>query len=967
MLNRLKFFLITALPVLFGFFFIIPNADASTVYTIYAYGSGYIMVGILQSIASVVASGGFSLILKSVVLVGFVIIFLQMIITSFKVSPHRSLIKYFSAVLVIYSALLIPKVSVNVYDTVNNTTSNAVVVNNVPWGVGAIASYFSEFQYYMTTNIEQAFSTPNTIDLTNAGMGFALTSQNIVSGVQIDDPYLFQSFTKYVYNCVLPGISTGGLSSQALTQAGMSTTGTGNATNSLLSYMASYTDGAGANLITTEYSAPGGDGSPSGTTTTCGAQTSDIQTDFTNYATNEAGPQIAGALGMTYATFANQYGLVNNAIYNMSSNAMDEIIQMTAVNQFNQAMIQSANLAGVNPSQLAYGSALAQQNMSDSFSISGQMAGKYMPVVYGIFSALFLAFSLFLIILTALPIGLNYLKMYIEMLLFLAVWPTLMAVYNYIIDLIVQQQFGYLATQGYSINSAHSVNTFIATQLGWMGYLSWGVPMMAYALVTGSTYAMVGAISSMDSAGKQAASKAGAQAASGNVNLGNDSMKNYSADNKSMHNLSAMDVSTGNTNKNNYSSGNINKNSVSESIDHGKATAKGIYKPGTDMSNLNNESISEVASQMSSGTITEANPNGKGHEILNVANGKILSGTINNGLATSGLFQRKGKTFAGTKISRISPTTGKGGKPVFTQGTRGQNFNTENNINSSYSRFKKSLKGYENLTKELNKGEFGTYSLYKNGQTHENLDNFVNNSSTVDTSGTKHDLYDDQYNVGMTPGVLEGAMAYKGKGAGQFLSAGQKNMANYVLSGKAGQGYKENLINQGIGAFAAVKNTSQANSQDIKGQLEAFATLENKFYAGEGISFGVVEGDKLVIKGGAKGTATISYSELNQMKIDEFKESAYNSPAVQGAKTFTQLKSALTQSFNKTTPVENQLVKATAIKLKSMGINPVTSLTSGSSKAAETNKLLKEEADGKITPAQYRKDAEKIGEGNHNL
>ena len=536
MLNRLRFLLITALPALLFFFFLIPNADAASTYTIYAYGSGYIMVGILKSIASVVASGGFSLILKSVVLVGFVIIFLQMIITSFKVSPHRSLVKYFSAVLVIYSALLIPKVNVNVYDTVNNTTSNAVVVSNVPWGIGAIASYFSEFQYYMTTSIEQAFSTPQTVDLTNAGMGFALTSQNMVDGVQIDDPYLFQSFTQYVYNCVLPGISAGGLSSQALTQAGMSVTGTGDTTNSLLGYMASYTDGAGANLLTTEYSRS----DPSGVTTTCGTQTGDIQTSFTNYATNDAGPQIAGALGMTYATFANEYGLVNSSIYSMSSNAEQEIIQMMAVNQYSQAMIQSANLAGVNPTQLAYGSALAQQNMSGSFSISGQMAGKYMPVVYSIFSALFLAFSLFLIILMALPIGVNYLKMYMELGLFLAVWPALMAVYNYIIDLIIQQQFSYLAGQGYSLNSAHTVNTFIATQLGWMGYLSWGVPMMAYALVTGSTYAMVGAISSMDSAGKKASGAAAAQAASGNVNLGNDSLSNYNANKLNSESMGTM-------------------------------------------------------------------------------------------------------------------------------------------------------------------------------------------------------------------------------------------------------------------------------------------------------------------------------------------------------------------------------------------------------------------------------------------
>ena len=544
MLNRLKFLIIGILPVLSVFFFFVPSAEAAPMYTIYAYGSGYIEIGILQSIASVLASGGFSLILKSVVLIGFVMIFLQMIITSFKVSPHKSLVKYFAAVMVIYSALLIPRVNVTVYDTVNNTSSNATVVSGVPWGIGVIASYFSDFQYYMTTALEKNFSTPNSIDMTNAGMGFSLTSQNLANGIQVDDPYLFQSFTQYVYNCILPGISTGGLSSQALTQAGMSVAA--NSTtyeqNDLLGYAAIYTTGAGANLTTTEYSATGGDGSPQGTTTTCSAQAADMQNDFTNYVNNDAGPQLAGALGMTYATFASQYGLVNSSIYNMSSSATSELVQMAAVNQYNQALIQSAVLAGVNPSQLTFGSAMAQENMNSSFAISGQLAGEYMPVVYGIFSALFLAFSLFLIILMALPIGATYLKMYLELGLFLAIWPALMAVYNYVMDLIVRNGYTYLATQGYSIDSAHTVNLYVSHQLGIMGYLSWSVPLIAYALVSGSTYAMTGAISAIDSSAKSGAAAGAGMASTGNLSLGNDSLGN-----RSMDNLSAMDISTNNT------------------------------------------------------------------------------------------------------------------------------------------------------------------------------------------------------------------------------------------------------------------------------------------------------------------------------------------------------------------------------------------------------------------------------------
>ncbi|MHB1680974.1 MAG: conjugal transfer protein TraG N-terminal domain-containing protein [bacterium] len=221
---------------------------------------------------------------------------------------------------------------------------------------------------------------------------------------------------------------------------------------------------------------------------------------------------------MTTATFDSEYGLVNSSIYNMSTSASNELMQMTAVNAYNGALIAAANLSGNNATALSYGTALAQQNMSNSFAVSGELAGEYMPVVYGIFMALFVAFSLILIILMALPVGVNYLKMYMELALFLAVWPVLMAVYNYIDDLIIQHGFTLsLAGQGYSLSSAHSVNLYVSSQLGWMGYLSWSVPMMAYALVSGSTYAMVGAISSMDSAGKSAAQTGGAAAATGNA------------------------------------------------------------------------------------------------------------------------------------------------------------------------------------------------------------------------------------------------------------------------------------------------------------------------------------------------------------------------------------------------------------------------------------------------------------------
>jgi hypothetical protein len=164
MLKKIKLLLFAIVPALATFFMFIPNAAAAGTYTIYAYGSGYIETGALKAVAAVIASNGFDLILKSVVLVGFVMVSLMMLTGALtqSFSGHIRMMKYLGAVVVIYAALLIPTVNVNVYDTVNNTASNATVVSGVPWGIGYVLSVFSEFQYALTTDVETSFSTPQT-------------------------------------------------------------------------------------------------------------------------------------------------------------------------------------------------------------------------------------------------------------------------------------------------------------------------------------------------------------------------------------------------------------------------------------------------------------------------------------------------------------------------------------------------------------------------------------------------------------------------------------------------------------------------------------------------------------------------------------------------------------------------------------------------------------------------------------
>ena len=117
---------------------------------------------------------------------------------------------------------------------------------------------------------------------------------------------------------------------------------------------------------------------------------------------------------------------------------------------------------------------------------------------------------------------------------------------------------------------------YVSHQLGIMGYLSWSVPMMAYALVSGSTYAMTGAISAIDSSAKSGAAKGADIASTGNLSMGNDSLRNYSSMDKSMRNTSRLNKSIGNKIMDNakegtkiYGSGTVDGNNLIEGISGG--------------------------------------------------------------------------------------------------------------------------------------------------------------------------------------------------------------------------------------------------------------------------------------------------------------------------------------------------------------------------------------------------------------
>ncbi|MHB1661856.1 MAG: conjugal transfer protein TraG N-terminal domain-containing protein [bacterium] len=512
--------------------------------TVYAFGNGYLLYGMFQAIALFFNFNNVGVLFTILAMIA--VIYYGIRVTMFHQGSLLSTSKYFLAFFIILSVLVYNKTTVIVNDVSNpSAPTNAQPINNVPWGVAQLWSGFTNIQYALAKDFTTAFSTPTGDNLLNMGVGVSIVQQEDSAMISTSNSYLFQDYNEYISNCVVPGISAGYLNVSDLLAAGNATntasqTYGANEANSIWAVMSTYTSGAGANMLTEWYSGTNsssdtfqasGAAYPQGTTTTCLQETTWLNSAIQNYyIPNNLGPSMAGELQFaSFSELANSLGQINPYIFNMQQTGQAQLMQAIGVNMYAPAILKMAQTSGASASSLAVATGTGTVSTQEGMLESGIMAGRYMPIVFGIFEALALGASVLILILTITHMGVKYLKLLFEILIMITIWPSLTAVFNYVSQLIIQAQYQPLSGLGYSVSGSGEISSFLASSLAWMGYFSWSVPMMAYAIASGSSYAMTSMVGGMDSAISKNAGVKGADAGLGNMTAGQVRNDNYSA------------------------------------------------------------------------------------------------------------------------------------------------------------------------------------------------------------------------------------------------------------------------------------------------------------------------------------------------------------------------------------------------------------------------------------------------------
>ena len=389
--------------------------------------------------------------------------------------PGSSALKVWFVILLVYWGLFVPKVDVVIHDEIRNTDS---LVQDVPWGVGFFAHFFTSAEKGVAKLFDTYFTIPSDLKYTTSGMGFGLLGLDTASESVILDPYLRRTVDEYIANCFFADVLMG---NKDLNQVVYS--------NDLLTEIASSNTAFTSKIYDSAH--------PSGQSDTCANVYAYIQGELSNHVSSRIAPLFASKVmglssmnNLLAAQVLNRLGVAGNYLLNLSLNGQQILTQAVLMNAMSDGMRIFAAKYGTDSDALGYALAMASQQTRTSWSVSSELAKKYIPVIRQVIEALVYGTFplLFLIMLT--PLGGAIFRTYLTLLLWLLLWSPLFSILNLIV---MVRAVGVLSPYAgtYSLAAASGIMSSTVDMIALAGSLSWMVPILALAIASGSQYAMV--------------------------------------------------------------------------------------------------------------------------------------------------------------------------------------------------------------------------------------------------------------------------------------------------------------------------------------------------------------------------------------------------------------------------------------------------------------------------------------------
>ncbi|EGK7547007.1 conjugal transfer protein TraG [Campylobacter jejuni] len=358
----------------------------------------------------------------------------------------------------------------------DEVTSKDYVISQIPIGIGKSFALMTQFERLILEAMEKHFSTPQSTNFSNAGLGFSLQVMSTLPSVKLSaiDATLQKNIDFYFRNCVSVGILLNQQgrnlfqNSDNLMQDLFTNIGNGSQLTPLFK---------NNNNVEEQSVVPCSDAGPQ--------IVEMIQND-----TDEAMKIHAALLGMANdMTNYEQKFLGAAQIYNEQAVSARSYLQQSMVMLASQdAIINTAKSVGLNPASVAANTAYADQQFYASMQAQGHMAQTYLPLAKAYLTAIIIGLSWLVALLSIVFGSYAHIKMFFTLCIWIVLWTPILCIINFINDFNLMNVAQVITGGKAALSLGDNMLIFkeVANRSNFMNYLVMSTPVLAYAIAKAS-------------------------------------------------------------------------------------------------------------------------------------------------------------------------------------------------------------------------------------------------------------------------------------------------------------------------------------------------------------------------------------------------------------------------------------------------------------------------------------------------
>ena len=227
--------------------------------------------------------------------------------------------------------------------------------------------------------------------------------------------------------------------------------------------------------------------------------------------------------------FLNSANATAETLLQISQGASAALKQAIGMNMIMASLKAGAQTTGNGSLALAAYDTEQFQQYKTTSALSGAASARTIPILVAIaFALLFLLYPI-MIFLAIVMGSYRAIGVFLQIIVAINLIPLIYEILNYITTYYLQKKLGIIIVgQGYSYDISTSLYSFTDNMIIAGNYLATATPLIAYSIVTGSSFALTTVFSHINDPAKQSASALGQEYARGNQTMGNTSIDTHS-------------------------------------------------------------------------------------------------------------------------------------------------------------------------------------------------------------------------------------------------------------------------------------------------------------------------------------------------------------------------------------------------------------------------------------------------------